>query len=83
MIIMNVYVFGTEPLNIYSHWRTAYLWGLSGLQPPPPLAVLWYKSYMIKGKLQTMMFLKTDLKNYFANYQLFVEFITVIQAIVY
>jgi len=34
-----------------------------------PLAVLWYKSYIIKGKVQTLIFLKTVLKKYFAYYQ--------------
>jgi len=43
---------------------------------PPPLAGSWYKSYIIKGKVHTMIFLKTVLKKHFVYCQLFVGVIT-------
>lgn len=37
--------------------------------PSPPLqSVFWYKSYVKKGKVQTMIFLKTVLKKHFGYY---------------
>jgi len=42
-----------------------------------PLAVLWYKLYTIKCKVQIVIFLKMVLKKCFEYYRLFVEIITV------